>query len=305
MDWSGLLQWSLQFSDGTRPSEARELDEETKKWLTEALSSMCINETELLKRATEALSTAERGTDDERALKLSVLHELQDAIESLETARNFVKIGGMPHLVKAMIGSTYTEVRHVCCQIFASAVQNNPQVQKAAIDANAYQGLALRLQAETQPALKGLYVSCFSSLLRGEASYGRQALIANNGMELISEVLLNTDAMRVTKKLVLLLSDLFFNEKVAGQNEILEAARERGLLPQAHLDEPVDVEVNTGFIDGIGGPTVLREMWPLVRNSLDGVLTVSIDEAAAAVRLLAERNHVIAEGAGAVPVAAT
>jgi threonine dehydratase len=49
---------------------------------------------------------------------------------------------------------------------------------------------------------------------------------------------------------------------------------------------------------------VLEEMWPHARRLLDGSLVVSLRQAADAVRLLAERNRVIAEGAGAVPVAA-
>ena len=42
----------------------------------------------------------------------------------------------------------------------------------------------------------------------------------------------------------------------------------------------------------------------MVRELLAGSITVEVAEAAAAVRLLVERNRVVAEGAGAVPVAA-
>jgi threonine dehydratase len=45
-------------------------------------------------------------------------------------------------------------------------------------------------------------------------------------------------------------------------------------------------------------------MWPLVSQHLDGSIVVSIAEVTAAVKLLVERNHVVAEGAGATPVAA-
>jgi threonine dehydratase len=45
-------------------------------------------------------------------------------------------------------------------------------------------------------------------------------------------------------------------------------------------------------------------MWPLVVELLAGSVVVSLDEVAAAIRLLAERARVIAEGAGALPVAA-
>jgi threonine dehydratase len=58
------------------------------------------------------------------------------------------------------------------------------------------------------------------------------------------------------------------------------------------------------FVDGIGGKSVLAEMWPLVSTLLDGGLTVSLVEIADAMRRLVERNRIVAEGAGAASVAA-
>ena len=67
---------------------------------------------------------------------------------------------------------------------------------------------------------------------------------------------------------------------------------------------PVEVEYQASFVDGIGGKSVLPEMWELVRDLLDGSLLVSLDEVKRAIRLLAERQRVIAEGAGAAALAA-
>ena len=67
---------------------------------------------------------------------------------------------------------------------------------------------------------------------------------------------------------------------------------------------PVAIDYQPSFVDGIGGASVLPEMWPLARDLLDGALVASLDEVKDAIRLLAERGRVIAEGAGAAPVAA-
>ena len=67
---------------------------------------------------------------------------------------------------------------------------------------------------------------------------------------------------------------------------------------------PRAIDYTPSFVDGIGGRSVLAEMWPLARALLAGSLVVSLAEIAAAVRLLAERNRVVAEGAGAASVAA-
>ena len=67
---------------------------------------------------------------------------------------------------------------------------------------------------------------------------------------------------------------------------------------------PVAVDYRPSFVDGIGGVSVLPEMWPRARDLLDDSLVVSLEEIKAAIRLLAERQRVIAEGAGAAAVAA-
>ena len=57
------------------------------------------------------------------------------------------------------------------------------------------------------------------------------------------------------------------------------------------------------FVDGAGGKSVLDTMWPLLRQ-VDGSIVVTLDEVARAIRVVAERAHVIAEGAGGCAVAA-
>ena len=68
--------------------------------------------------------------------------------------------------------------------------------------------------------------------------------------------------------------------------------------------EPVDIDYLPSFVDGAGGKALLPEMWERARPLLAGAHAVPISDTAAAVRLLAERVRVVAEGAGALPVAA-
>jgi len=67
---------------------------------------------------------------------------------------------------------------------------------------------------------------------------------------------------------------------------------------------PEPVQRTPSFVDGIGGAGVLPEMWPLIQRLLQGVAVVSLEETRAAIRTLVDQVHVVAEGAGAVPVAA-
>jgi threonine dehydratase len=68
--------------------------------------------------------------------------------------------------------------------------------------------------------------------------------------------------------------------------------------------QPTHTAHDPGFVSGVGFGTVLPEMWPLVKSLIDGVITVSLRQVAEAIKLMVERNHVVAEGAGAVAVAA-
>ncbi len=67
---------------------------------------------------------------------------------------------------------------------------------------------------------------------------------------------------------------------------------------------PCTIDVRPSFVDGVGGRSVIPAMWPAVDRMLDGTVVVSLEETAAAIRLLVSRHHVVAEGAGAVSVAA-
>ena len=58
------------------------------------------------------------------------------------------------------------------------------------------------------------------------------------------------------------------------------------------------------FVDGAGGRSVLPGMWPLLRQLVTGSIVVPLTEIAAAMKLVADRSHVIAEGAAACAVAA-
>jgi threonine dehydratase len=90
------------------------------------------------------------------------------------------------------------------------------------------------------------------------------------------------------------------------ETKIFTAEPETGAALAAALaaGHPVDVDYRASFVDGSGSRRVLDTMWPLVVPLVDGALAIPVGEVAAAVRLLAERARVIAEGAGALALAA-
>jgi len=66
---------------------------------------------------------------------------------------------------------------------------------------------------------------------------------------------------------------------------------------------PTKAPFRRSFVDGIGGPSVFPAMFERARALIDGALVASVAEVAAAVRVIAERGRVVAEGAGACSLA--
>ena len=87
---------------------------------------------------------------------------------------------------------------------------------------------------------------------------------------------------------------------------VVAAEPETGAPAAASLGagEPTAIEFRPSFVDGAGSREVIPRVWAHAEALLDGADAVPLDEVAAAIRLLAERARVIAEGAGALAVAA-
>ena len=76
------------------------------------------------------------------------------------------------------------------------------------------------------------------------------------------------------------------------------------LAASLRAGKAMTIEYQASFVDGSGGKAVLAEMWPLAKTLLAGSVTVSLDEAAEAIRQLVIGARVVAEGAGALAFAA-
>jgi threonine dehydratase len=150
-------------------------------------------------------------------------------------------------------------------------------------------------QTRTYPGMDGLFVHPFSD----------PAVIAGNGtigLE-IAEDLPDVDAVIVPfggGGLISGIASALHGVRVYA----CEVETAAPLAPSLAAGEPVEVDHGRSFVDGIGAPRVFAEMFGLVRQLVEGSIVVPVGEVAQAVRLLAERNRVVAEGAGAASVAA-
>jgi threonine dehydratase len=86
--------------------------------------------------------------------------------------------------------------------------------------------------------------------------------------------------------------------------EAVEVASAAPLTGSLAAGEMVEVAYQSSFVSGMGAPFVFPQMWPLASQLLTGSRVVELRQVADAIRMLAERHHIIVEGAGAVALAA-
>ncbi len=82
-----------------------------------------------------------------------------------------------------------------------------------------------------------------------------------------------------------------------------EVATAAPLTASLAAGSPQSVDYQPSFVDGIGARLVFPQMLDRAQDLIDGSLVADLESVASALRLMAERNHIIAEGAGACPVA--
>jgi threonine dehydratase len=82
-----------------------------------------------------------------------------------------------------------------------------------------------------------------------------------------------------------------------------EVAASAPLAASWAAGEPKEIDYKPSFVDGIGAKGVFPQMFERAKDLIDGPLVAELNAVADAVKLLAERNRIIAEGAGACSVA--
>ena len=92
---------------------------------------------------------------------------------------------------------------------------------------------------------------------------------------------------------------------LAGRARVVTAEPETAapLAASLRAGRPVEIDYAPSFVDGAGGRALLPSMWPRAQELVDEAVAVPLAEVEAALRLLATRAGVVAEGAGALALA--
>ena len=82
-----------------------------------------------------------------------------------------------------------------------------------------------------------------------------------------------------------------------------EVATAAPLTASLAAGTPIEIEYQPSWVDGIGAKAVFPQMFEHARQLIDGSLVADLSSVAEALRLMVQHNHIVAEGAGACPVA--
>ena len=156
------------------------------------------------------------------------------------------------------------------------------------------------LGARSHPAMDGAFVHPFEDdeFIAGNASAGMEIL----------EDLPDVDCVVASFGGGGLSSGIAAALKEKGSAAKVFAAEPETAAPLAHSlvagSAQYFPEWKASWVDGCGGKSVFPRMWALAHHLLAGSVVCTLEEIRQAMRIVAERNHVIAEGAGACAVAA-
>ena len=154
--WLGLMRWSMQHDDGTKPTDMKfsEMSGKDKAWLEKVMKECVIDEVELMAQAVAVLRGAPPAEayaeaseeirarvdaivpESEEALEFQadMLEDLQERVEQIDNARTFVKIGGLQPILDVLReGDDGAGLRWRAATVLASIFQNNPPTQDAGL----------------------------------------------------------------------------------------------------------------------------------------------------------------------------
>lgn len=218
--WLGLMKWSMKYSDGTTPSDFKEISKEDRDFLEKVLKEGVIDEAERMTQILRILKGEHpnavfakdddddddeqkdlgEGTEEELAeYKEALLDELLTRIDQIDNAMNFVKMQGLVVMIALMKENDRASTRALAAEVSSVVVQNNPFSQNAAVECGLVEVLcALAVDPDVTCQVKALLaISCL--VRHHPAAEARFLSESCKGLSILEGFLKSTD-IRLQRK---------------------------------------------------------------------------------------------------------
>lgn len=248
----GLLRFALEATkneDAPQESNFQPLDNDRKKFLSEALASMTVNVIEELDKAVKTLKNViDLRPDDDPSEYEAALETISEYSDSADVANDFYKIGGFS-IFGPCLNSPHSGIRWRVADLIAELTQNNPFCQEKVLEAGYMPILLSMVDADSceQARVKALYaVSC---IVRGHA-IGLKHMEVNDGYSIL---------LRAIQSPV---------EKLQIKSAFLLAS----LCNRDNLDSLKATLIKMGLIEQVAGLLTMGNLLPDTKEQLLSVL---------------------------------
>mmetsp|Transcript_13313 Transcript_13313/g.18788 ORF Transcript_13313/g.18788 Transcript_13313/m.18788 type:complete len:311 (+) Transcript_13313:38-970(+) len=217
--WLGLLKWSMQYNDGTQPSNlSRTLSPEDKLFLERVMKESIKDEVKVLTQCYEILQEQLQCFEPEHEEQMTnALIEIQDITEQIDMARTFLKIGGPNLLLRLILERKFGgSVRKQAAICVSTICQNNIACQDEFI--GEVRELIMVISDESEnAALKAKVLGSISAIVRNHLK-GFELMRSEAGVEMFKQCLGSGDSALRSKAVFLMkatvMSDDDFKDRI-------------------------------------------------------------------------------------------
>ena len=224
VDWKGLYNWTMKYTDGTKPSNFKAMSKEDMEFIENALESVVLNEMKEIWKILDICKTPEGDSEQEINERYELLEKMSEYIDGLENANNIVRGKRFNEIINHFFESKHKKIKIEYARIITQMAQNEPFVQKAALDLGIFNYLK-DLNEEKDPELMSAYIYLLTGLLYGDEISTRKFFVENcDGIKLLFNTLVKEiNSTKNTKRLLNIYSELTkeTDEKlIKGGNEL-------------------------------------------------------------------------------------
>ena len=209
VDWKGLYNWTMKYTDGTKPSNFKAMSKEDMEFIENALESVVLNEMKEIWKILDICKTPEGDSEQEINERYELLEKMSEYIDGLENANNIVRGKRFNEIINHFFESKHKKIKIEYARIITQMAQNEPFVQKAALDLGIFNYLK-DLNEEKDPELMSAYIYLLTGLLYGDEISTRKFFVENcDGIKLLFNTLVKEiNSTKNTKRLLNIYSEL-------------------------------------------------------------------------------------------------
>ena len=209
VDWKGLYNWTMKYTDGTKPSNFKAMSKEDMEFIENALESVVLNEMKEIWKILDECKKREGDSEKEINDRIELLNLLSSYLDGLENARNVVRGKRLNEIIDYFFDCKHKKVKIELGNILTQMTQNDGYVQKAALDLGIFKFLD-ELNKSEDKDLNKMYIYLLTGMIYGDELDVRKYFINElNGIVFLFNMLIREEGnYKNERRLLNIMADL-------------------------------------------------------------------------------------------------